>query len=177
MTSILRTQAMNEAKTAQRFPMTSGILFGLGLGGFFDGIVLHQLLQWHHLLSSWYPTNTIYNIEFNTLWDGIFHSATYIFVVWGLVLLWRHARTSHLIWSTKLLIGAMLLGWGLFNVIEGIVDHHLLAIHHVNEAVAATERIYWDLGFLGWGAAMIVAGWLSVRAGRHEMSSASPRRV
>ncbi len=25
-------------------------ILGLGLGGFFDGIVLHQILQWHHLI-------------------------------------------------------------------------------------------------------------------------------
>jgi hypothetical protein len=25
----------------------SGLLYGLGLGGFIDGIVLHQILQWH----------------------------------------------------------------------------------------------------------------------------------
>jgi uncharacterized membrane protein len=24
---------------------------GLGLGGFLDGIVLHQVLQWHHMLT------------------------------------------------------------------------------------------------------------------------------
>ncbi len=30
-----------------------GLLVGLGLGGFFDGIVLHQLLQWHHMLGGW----------------------------------------------------------------------------------------------------------------------------
>jgi uncharacterized membrane protein len=29
----------------------SGLLFGIGLGGFLDGIVLHQILQWHHMLS------------------------------------------------------------------------------------------------------------------------------
>jgi hypothetical protein len=28
---------------------TPGILLGLGLGGFVDGIVLHQILQWHHI--------------------------------------------------------------------------------------------------------------------------------
>jgi uncharacterized membrane protein len=39
----------------RHFPVSAGIFFGLGLGGFFDGIVLHQLLQWHHMLSSWYP--------------------------------------------------------------------------------------------------------------------------
>ena len=34
-------------------PKAAGFLLGLGLGGFFDGIVLHQLLQWHHMASSW----------------------------------------------------------------------------------------------------------------------------
>jgi uncharacterized membrane protein len=29
--------------------VSAGILFGLGLGGFF----LHQILQWHHMLSTW----------------------------------------------------------------------------------------------------------------------------
>ena len=29
----------------------SGLLYGLGLGGFVDGIVLHQILQWHHMVS------------------------------------------------------------------------------------------------------------------------------
>ena len=33
------------------FPIRAGILFGLGLGGFFDGIVLHQVLQWRHMLT------------------------------------------------------------------------------------------------------------------------------
>lgn len=29
-----------------------GVLLGLGLGGFVDGILLHQILQRHHMLSS-----------------------------------------------------------------------------------------------------------------------------
>ena len=64
---------MGEAEAVPRdrhFPVSAGILFGLGLGGFFDGIVLHQVLQWHHMLSSWYPVNTIENLELNTLWDA-----------------------------------------------------------------------------------------------------------
>ena len=47
----------------RHFPVSAGILFGLGLGGFFDGIILHQVLRWHHMLSSWYPVNTIENFE------------------------------------------------------------------------------------------------------------------
>jgi uncharacterized membrane protein len=66
------------------FPISAGILLGLGLGGFFDGIVLHQMLQWHHMpTSAGYPPDTVQNLEVNTLWDGIFHAGTYIFVVLG----------------------------------------------------------------------------------------------
>jgi uncharacterized membrane protein len=30
----------------------SGLLYGLGLGGFVDGIVLHRILQWDHTVSN-----------------------------------------------------------------------------------------------------------------------------
>ena len=159
---------MSERPDTGSFPIAAGILFGLGLGGFFDGIVLHQLLQWHHMLSSWYPVTSIENLKLNTLWDGVFHSGTYLFVVAGLFVLWRHAHRNHLYWSNKLLAGTLLLSFGAFNVVEGLVDHELLGIHHVNERVAVENWIYWDIGFLVWGAAMLVVGWMLVRSGRQE---------
>jgi uncharacterized membrane protein len=73
--------------------------------------VLHQVLQWHHMLS-WYLVNTIENLEFKTFWDGIFHSATDLFVVAALFVVWRAAKRKHLYWSAKLLTGSMLLGFG-----------------------------------------------------------------
>jgi uncharacterized membrane protein len=163
--------------THRRFPTSAGILFGLGLGGFFDGIVLHQLLQWHHMLSSWYPVNTIVNLELNTRWDGIFHSSTYLFVVAGLFILWRTAQRQHLFWSTKLLAGTILIGFGAFNVVEGIVDHHLLGIHHVNELVDERYRIYWDIGFILWGVAMLIIGWMLLKKGRRETPDSAVDRT
>ncbi len=57
----------------RRFPAVAGILLGLGLGGFFDGIVLHQILQWHHMAtSSGYPADTLENLQLNTTLDGLF---------------------------------------------------------------------------------------------------------
>jgi uncharacterized membrane protein len=151
----------------RRFPYAAGVLFGLGLGGFFDGIVFHQLLQWHHMLTSaGYPPDTLRNVQVNVFWDGVFHASTYAFVAIGLALLWRAAHLRHLWWSTRLLVGTMLIGFGLFNVVEGVIDHHLLGIHHVNETVPREQWVYWDLGFLAWGAAMLVAGAILVRSGR-----------
>jgi uncharacterized membrane protein len=158
------------------FPISAGILFGLGLGGFFDGIVLHQVLQWHHMLTSaGYPADSVPNLEINTLWDGLFHVSTYIFVALGLAILWRAAHRTHVRWSGKLLVGTMLMGFGLFNLIEGLIDHQLLGIHHVNETVPQTQWIYWDIGFLVWGALMLLAGWRLMQAGRQE--TPDPRQV
>jgi uncharacterized membrane protein len=153
---------------AQDFPVGAGILFGLGLGGFWDGIVLHQLLQWHHMVSSWHPADSVEALQLNTLWDGIFHASTYVFVALGLGLLWARARRGHLVWSSKLLIGTLLVGWGGFNLVEGVVNHQLLGIHHVNERVAASQRVIWDVGFLIWGAVMLAGGWALLARGRRE---------
>lgn len=155
-----------ESAKDRHFPVSAGILVGLGLGGFFDGIVLHQLLQWHHMLSSWYPVNTIENLELNTFWDGIFHASTYLFVVAGLFILWRSAKRRHLYWSSDLLIGSILLGFGAFNTVEGLLNHQLLGIHHVNELVPKEQWIYWDIGFIVWGVAMIVAGYVYLERGQ-----------
>jgi uncharacterized membrane protein len=151
------------------FPVAAGILFGLGLGGFFDGIVLHQILQWHHMLTSaGYPADNLANLEFNIVWDGIFHASTYVFVAIGLAILWRTARKEHIRWAGRLLPGAILVGFGIFNLVEGLIDHQLLGLHHVNETVPREQWIYWDLGFLVWGAAMLAGGWWLVQSGQQQ---------
>ena len=160
----------------ESFPLAAGVLFGLGLGGFFDGIVLHQILQWHHMLTSaGYPADSVQNLRINTLWDGVFHAATYVCVAAGLVVLWRAAHRRHAWWSARLLAGTMLMGFGGFNLVEGIVDHHLLGLHHVNETVPRAHWIYWDLGFLAWGALMLIGGFALYRHGRARTDHGAPR--
>lgn len=156
-----------QSERQHRYPVAGGVLLGLGLGGFFDGIVLHQVLQWHHLLTSaGYPATSVENLRINTFWDGLFHASTYLFTITGLGLLWAAVHRPHAAWSGKLLLGTLLAGWGSFNLVEGIVDHHLLGLHHVNETAPRSQWIYWDLGFLAWGAVMLVVGLLLVRSGR-----------
>ena len=79
------------------------------------------------------------------------------------------------------MVGLFLLGWGAFNLVEGVINHLLLGIHHVNERVPREHWIWWDLGFLAWGAAMLVIGWLLARAGEREtlaaMSAAPVDRI
>ncbi len=89
-----------------------GLLLGLGLGWCFDGIVLHQLLQWHHMVSNVarYPVTTVAGLEVNTLGDGLFHAATYLFTVAGLMLLWQAIRTPNGPWSARAFVGWQLVG-------------------------------------------------------------------
>ncbi len=167
---------MKEAQhqNGKGFPTAAGIFLGLGLGGFFDGIILHQVLQWHHMATSaGYPPDSVANLQMNVFFDGLFHATTYIFVAIGLAILWRAARRPHAPWSGKMLAGSILMGFGIFNLVEGIINHHLLGLHHVNETVPPEQWIYWDLGFLAWGALMVVGGWFLLRAGKRDTAMAS----
>ncbi|MFI6330486.1 DUF2243 domain-containing protein [Micromonospora chersina] len=146
-----------------RVPAT---ILGVGLGGFVDGILLHQLLQWHHMLSStnsdrigvrYYPVDTVAGLRMNTLWDGLFHTVTWVAVLTGLALLYaRVTRSRGRLWRSPALWGWALVGWGLFNLVEGIVDHQILAIHHVH---GGPHQLWWDLGFLALGAVLVAVGW------------------
>lgn len=46
-----------------------------------DGILLHQMLQWHHLISSWVSPNTLKGLQTNTFWDGAFNLAMWLILV------------------------------------------------------------------------------------------------
>jgi uncharacterized membrane protein len=139
----------------------AGIVIGLGLGGFFDGIMLHQVLQWHHLLTdAGFPPDSVENLQMNTLADGLFHVGTYILTVIGVFMLWRARRLANGSLTSRFLIGNLLVGWGLFNLVEWIVDHHVLGIHHVR---SGPDQAAWDIAFLVWGALMLIGGWWLAR--------------
>ena len=139
-----------------------GILLGIGVGGILDGVVLHQLLQWHHLLTATgeHPATTVAGLEANTVADGAFHLVATAFLVAGVALLWTRTRRP-LAASSRTIVGSALSGWGLFNLVEGLISHHLLELHHVREV---SEPLPYDLAFLGFGAALVVGGWLLARS-------------
>jgi uncharacterized membrane protein len=137
-------------------PLAPGVMLGIGLGGFVDGIVLHQILQWHHMLTSaGYPADSLPNLVLNTFFDGLFHAGGWIATAIGLVKLDRAIRRG-LLWSGERLLGAMAIGWGSFNLVEGILNHHVLGLHHVKESAA--NPFLWDLGFLAFGAVLVIVG-------------------
>ena len=150
--------------TKERPGLAAAILLGLGLGGFFDGIVLHQILQWHHMVSARLPADTVPSLQMNTLADGLFHAATYVLVAAGVFLMRRGAQTAGAPVSRNVLPGGLLAGFGAFNLVEGTINHHLLGLHHVNETVVPEHWLWWDLGFLTRGAAMLIGGVVILRS-------------
>lgn len=139
-------------------PRLPGFLLGVGLGGFIDGIVLHQLLQWHHMLTDTgdHPASSVAGLEANTLADGLFHVATWVFVFVGLNLAIRAWQRGQVAPAWPLHLGMLLAGWGAFNVVEGLVNHQLLGIHHVRDDLGGP--VSWDLGFLAFGVALVALG-------------------
>jgi uncharacterized membrane protein len=132
---------------------------GVGLGGFIDGILLHQILQWHHMLTGEHggeSMKTVAGLETNTLVDGFFHLATWVFVVTAMLMTvtaWQRRELAPP-WRTH--FGMLLAGWGVFDVVEGLIDHQILGIHHVRDDLGAP--LGWDLAFLAFGALLVVAG-------------------
>ena len=158
------------AEARNRGPLLSaGILLGVGMGGFLDGIVLHQILQVHNMLSAKYPPTTLVNSEINMFWDGLFHGFCWIMAAIGLALLWRAGGRSDVPWSTRTFLGSILFGWGLFNLIEGVIDHHILNIHHVMQKLGQST---WDYAFLAIGGfLMLIVGGALIRSGRDDTAS------
>jgi len=112
------------------------------------------------MLTARLPRTTLVNAEINMFWDGLFHAFTWIMTVLGLALLWRAFKRDELLRSTPVFIGSMVLGWGLFNLVEGLIDHQLLGIHHV---VEVGNQFLWDMLFLASGVVFIGVGWLLIQ--------------
>lgn len=144
--------------------IASGVLLGAGLGGFVDGILFHQILQLHNMLSGRIPVIDLVSAKVNMLWDGLFHAGVWLLTLIGLALLFRAGERPDATWSRRLLIGALLFGWGLFNTVEGTIDHLILGLHHVDEY--ALRHLPADMAFLAAGLGMMAAG--AALALRHE---------
>ena len=82
----------------------AALLLGLGLGGFLDSIVLDA--QWHQM--RWLQL---------TLWAA---------TLAGVLILRSAVRGAGPIPSARGFIGYLLIGWGVFNLAEGLVDQRWL---------------------------------------------------
>ena len=141
--------------------MTGGLFLGLGLGGFIDGIFFRQIVHWHNVGSAIVRPVTLETLSQNVRWDGFFFVLTLALTVSGAVSLWREGKDGIAPPRLRVLIGQMILGWGAFNVLEGIVGHVLLELHHIRDL--PVHMPLYDWVFIGAGCLFVVVGWLTSR--------------
>lgn len=134
----------------------SAMILGIGIGGMIDGIVLHETLQWHSMVSAKVPPFSLENKNINMFWDGIFHAFTLTIVIIGISNLYKISGSDTVAHSSRLLIGGGLMGWGLFNIVEGIIDHHILNLHNVRDLSA--NPTFWNVTFLVISVLIFIAG-------------------
>jgi uncharacterized membrane protein len=136
-----------------------GFLLGFGLGGFFDGILLHQVLQWHHLLSA-VDGEGWRDIRVQILADGLFHLLMYLIVALALFLLWRGRGQA----PGRTLGADAILGFGAWQLLDIVLFHWILGIHHIR--MAAESWLAWDVGwFVVFGLPALLFGfWLRSRS-------------
>ncbi|HEX2543559.1 MAG TPA: DUF2243 domain-containing protein [Ramlibacter sp.] len=138
-------------------------IVGLALGGFFDGILLHQVLQWHHFLSN-VQSPAVQDIRVQILADGLFHVLMYFVAAVGLVKLWRAREQCAQPGSGTLLWGSALLGFCIWHFIDVVVAHWVIGIHRVR--VDSPNPLLWDLLWLSvFGALPLLLVWKLLRGG------------
>lgn len=121
----------------------AGIMLGEALSGFFDGILFHQILQWHHLLSLVPGTG---GLPQQVVYDGIFHALMYLLAGAGLIVLFRNRGIWAAPGTGRMLVSLLLIGFGAWNVFDVIVDHWILGLHRARVDVA--DPLPWDIGWL-----------------------------
>lgn len=154
------TPAVTRAPT--RVP---GLLLGVGFGAFVDGIVFHQLLQWHHLVSDveGYPTDTVAGLEAHAFWDGVFHAVAWVVAVAGVAATLHARRRGTLSTSYRSHLGLVVSGWGLFTLFDGVVNHALLGLHRLREDLGGP--VSWEVGYVVTAVLLAAAGWWLHRGG------------
>jgi uncharacterized membrane protein len=124
----------------------AGLLIGIGVAAFLDETVFHQLLHWHHF----YDGSTA---DVGLVSDGIFHAFGWIAIVVGLFMVAdlhrRRTTVPKRVWAGGLL------GWGAFQVYDGLVQHKLFRLHEIRYGVDLTP---YDLAWNLSGALGIVLG-------------------
>jgi uncharacterized membrane protein len=139
-----------------------GIVLGTGLGAFVDGIALHMLAHWHNMGSAVLPPTTLEALKRNMVWDGLFHVLAWTLTLAGAALLLRDARRARALPDATAFVGQLVFGFGAFNLVEGIVDHHLLEVHHVRDLPVHVPLYDWIFLAVG-GVGLLALGALLMR--------------
>jgi uncharacterized membrane protein len=126
--------------------VVSGLLFGVGVAAFVDETVFHQLLHWHHFYDKSTPAAGLVS-------DGVFHAFGWFAVVAALFLFADLRR--HQVWHPKRWVGALLVGYGAFQLYDGTVQHKLMRLHQIRYDV---ELLPYDLAWNLSAVAFLLVG-------------------
>lgn len=141
---------MPERQQVRDETLLGAFLFGFGLIAMVDGIIFHQLLQWHSTYM-WNPSRYVQIFS-----DGVLHVISTAIMVVGATVLWRsHPMSNPMKYQT--FWGGLLLGAGSFNLLDGILSHHVLGIHHVRPGDA--HELMYDLAFDVSAILLLAVGW------------------
>lgn len=152
------SRVVADGETLDPVPLsTASVVMGMGIGGFIDGIVFHQILQLHSMVSNRLSIDTFVGKAVNMFWDGIFHALTLLAVTIGFILLVSLLKRRNINPSPRLALGGAVGGWGIFNLVEGIIHHQIIKLHNVNEYAMNPE--VWNYSFLAGGIVMIAVGY------------------
>jgi len=149
-------------KTVFKNPLVrAGLVLGAGFGGMADGIVLHSILGWHHMICytmDCQPTS-VEQLQLENTQDGYFLLVVWLMVLTGTAMLFRAASQAGPTARGRVLLGAMLAGSGAFNFLEGLINHQILGLHHV--VPGSPHQFLFDMLYLANGVLFFVVGvWL-----------------
>ena len=150
-----RQSQRTDPRTGDPRPLVlAGVLLGFGLGGLLDLVLVHLVVQWHHVASGRIDPSTLEGLRRNLVLDGLLGVALLAVVLVGVAALWRAARRPSASLAGSTLAGSALVGFGAFNALDDLVSHRLLDAHHVHPAYGALS----DTALLAASLAVIVAG-------------------
>jgi uncharacterized membrane protein len=139
--------------------IASGLFVGIGVAGFLDETVFHQLLHWHHFWDGGSQSAGLVS-------DGAFHAASWLCMVAGLF--WFADLRRRDGWQSRAWVGGILIGAGGFQLYDGLVQHKLLGLHQIRYQVTLWP---YDLVWNTLAAIMIIVGavllWRSRRSDNH----------
>ena len=110
--------------------VVGAVVFGFGLSGLVDVLFLHHVLQLHHLVSNVYDPSTLSGLRMNILADGLFSLTMLAVAGVGAGLVWAAERRAAAPRRVKPRAGATVLGVGLFDLFDVVVNHTLFGLHH-----------------------------------------------
>lgn len=153
----MTTRAEGSATIRNRKATAGWLLVGFALGGFFDGILLHQILQWHHLLSGLDdPLGS--DLNFQITMDGLFHLLMYLVAIIGVVLLLSGRAVGGRAGTTADILRLVLIGFATWHIADAVLSHWLLGLHRIR--MDTDTPIVWDVAWLvAFGIAPLVVAY------------------